>query len=625
MIILLLDSKGVIQYVNPHFERLTGFQLDEVRGKDWFETFLPSRDRERIRTMFGTSYAGEHVRGNINPIVTRTGEERAIEWTDEMLRDGEGRIMGLLAIGQDVTERTIAQDALRRSEQRLAEAHRIANIGAWEVDLRTGGNWWSDEQYRMHGVPLGTPTTQDLFFSLVHPGDRGLIDQEYARTLATGEGELEFRVVRSDGEVRTLHGRAKTLYDEQGKPVKLVGTNQDITERKRAEAQLHASVAAREQLVDELREADRRKNDFIAVLSHELRNPLSAIRNRLLVLDRIGSGTEPARRTIDIVDRQLTQLSRLVDDLLDISRITQNKIHLRRTPLDLNQLVRAVIDDYQGLFASHGVRLQGFFAESPVIVDGDPARLTQVVGNLLHNAVKFTPSGGRTDVSLAADVGAGRVVLRVADTGAGMEPTMIDRVFLPFAQADRTLARSSGGLGLGLTLVKTLVELHGGDIGVRSEGLGRGTEFVVHLPLAEPSQRAVAQPVSESGSIPRRVLLVEDNIDAAETMRDVLELDSHTVEVAPDGEAGVRMAHDFRPDVLLCDLGLPGISGYDVARAIKRDPALQSTLLVAVSGYAAPSDVAQARAAGFDHHLAKPVGLERLRAVIASATGAHAS
>jgi len=235
VVILVLDLEGRIQHVNSFFERLAGYRLDEVRGRDWFDTFLPERDRERIRALFRQSREGEHVDGSVNAIVTRAGDERQIEWTDEFLRDNEGRAIGIVAIGQDVTERSAARDALRTSEQRLAEAQRIASLGAWELDLRTLTPWWSEEQYRLNGVPLGTPVSQDQFLSMIHPDDRAKFAETFRTALEAGAWEGEYRIVRPDGQVRTLYGRAKTTCDARGTPVKIAGTNRDITDSKNTE------------------------------------------------------------------------------------------------------------------------------------------------------------------------------------------------------------------------------------------------------------------------------------------------------------------------------------------------------------------------------------------------------
>jgi len=736
VVILLLDPDGTIRYANPYFEALSGYRLDEIRGKSWFETLLPACDYDRIRGMFQNSMAGSRVHGHVNPIVTRSGEERALEWTDELLRDRLGNVVGLLAIGHDVTDRLAVENELRASEQRLAESQRFAKLGAWHVDLATGTTWWSEVLHDLCGVAVGTALSKSLFESLVHADDQEAFHRAFESALATGESEVEYRIVRPDGQVRVFHRRARTIYDAHGQPLAMAGTDQDITERKRAEdaarralellhsvvssapvvlfaldragvftlsegraldklglhpgevvgrsalemyadlsgfhdafrralareqmtltahvgalefeveigpsldeqgrvdgvigvafdvterrhteAELQASLTEQQRLVGELRDVDRRKNDFIAVLSHELRNPLAAIENGLFVLARCPAGSDQARRAIAIVERQTTQLTRLVDDLLDVSRITQNKVQLQRRPVDLDRLAATVVDDHRETFGRRDVRLELVPAREPLVVDGDPVRLTQVLGNLLNNAAKFTPAGGMTTVEVMRAPDGTHALLRVSDSGVGIAPEMADRLFQPFAQADRTLARSMGGLGLGLSLVKGLVELHGGEVRASSSSAGRGAVFEVRLPLAPAAERTATAATVPASHPQRHVLVIEDNIDAADALRDVLELEGHAVDVAHDGAEGIWVARQQRPEIVLCDLGLPGLSGYDVARELASDEVLRGTTLVALSGYAAPDDVARARAAGFGHHLAKPVDLERLRAVLAA-------
>jgi PAS domain S-box-containing protein len=735
VLIVLLDPGGAIQFVNPFFERLTGYRLDEIHGKDWFATVAPEHEREHRRALLRQTFESASVGGLVTIVVTRAGVQRDIEWTYDVLRDAQARPVSLLAIGHDVTERKAVQDALRASEQRLADANRLTNTGVCQFDPATSARWWSDELYRIAGIPVGTTVTQELFQSVIHPDDRDLVHNAIAAALAEGTVECEYRLVQPSGEVRDIHGRARTTYDAAGKPTAVTGTNQDITERKRtqeaarrasellasvvagapivlyaldrdgrftvsegraleklglkpgqmvgasvfeaygyladlrdvferalsgeqnvlwsptvndtdfdvvyvpsvdargringvigvafdvtarnrAEAELRASVVTQQQLVAELRDADRRKNDFIAMLSHELRNPLSAICSGLDVYDRAAPGSASAQRASAVVRRQAGQLARLVDDLLDVSRITQGKIQLQRAPLDLDDLMRSVVDDHQSLFTGRGVRLEATLAGTPAIVRGDAARLTQVIGNLLHNAAKFTPAGGVTRVSVARDLASGSVVLCVADTGAGIDATMIERIFQPFAQSERTLARSMGGLGLGLTLVQGLVRLHGGDVSVHSDGEGRGAEFIVRLPLEGFADLAAPSPRTAAPGDTRQVLVIEDNPDVAEMLASIIELEGHCVRTVHDGASGVRVAHELRPDLVLCDLGLPDITGYDVARELRRDDTLRSTLLVALTGYAAAEDVARARSAGFDRHLPKPVALDRLRGVL---------
>ena len=362
----------------------------------------------------------------------------------------------------------------------------------------------------------------------------------------------------------------------------------------------------------QLLEADQRKNDFLAVLSHELRNPLAPIRNSLFVLDRADPQSEQAKRARAIIDRQTGQMARLVDDLLDVTRITHNKIQLQRVPLDLNDLVRSTVEDHRSLLEGKGILVEVSLASERLPVDGDQARLAQIVGNLLHNAAKYTPAGARVTVATAAIPSRRRAGIRVIDTGVGLEPEVLHRLFQPFMQAEATLDRSKGGLGLGLALVKGLVELHGGEVCAHSDGPGKGAEFIVELPLAEDTECPTSPGAGPKVGSRRRVLIIEDNIDAAQSLREALEFGEHLVEIAHDGPEGLTKARQFRPEVVLCDIGLPGMDGYGVARALRADEGLKHVFLVALSGYALPEDLQRAWAAGFDEHVAKPPSLERL-------------
>lgn len=395
-------------------------------------------------------------------------------------------------------------------------------------------------------------------------------------------------------------------------------------QRKQAESERaiwieeRAQFLARAELLDELREADRRKNEFIAVLSHELRNPLAPIKNSLHVLEAAAPGSDNAKRAMRIIDRQVNQLARLVDDLLDVTRITQNKIQLQRQRVDLNEIVLRTVEDNRSIFERKSVNLSVNLSDAPVFVDGDSARLSQVVSNLLQNAAKFTPASGATAVTVARDEAAERAVVRVADTGVGIEEAMLERLFQPFMQADTTLDRTNGGLGLGLALVKGLVELHGGEVSASSEGLDKGSELVVRIPLDARSAPPSEPPVLSVPRSPLRVLIIEDNRDAADSLRGVLSQYGCDVEVAYDGTSGIDNARRLNPDVVFCDIGLPGISGYEVAKALRADEARRKAVLVALTGYALPEDRERAKAAGFDHHLAKPASLDRLKSVLMS-------
>jgi PAS domain S-box-containing protein len=395
----------------------------------------------------------------------------------------------------------------------------------------------------------------------------------------------------------------------QGESFGRLWLHSDITNIKRTEAALRRANA-------QLAEADVRKNEFLAVLSHELRNPLAPITNSLYILDHAPPGGAQASRAKEVIARQVAQLAHLVDDLLDITRITSNKIHLSKERLELNEVARRAIEDNRSLFDKTEVRLDLLPAPRPVFVLADRTRVAQIIGNLLQNAAKFTRNGGTTRVSLEAEGNEAQV--RVVDNGVGMSPEILGRLFQPFMQADQTLDRSKGGLGLGLALVRGLVEMHGGSITARSQGPGKGSEFLVRLPLDTGVTRAAAADSLPLARTPRRVLIIEDNVDTADSLRDALEFGGNDVQVANNGPDGLAKARTYMPDVILCDIGLPGMDGYAVARMLRSDAAFNNTRLVALSGYALPDDVQRASQAGFERHLAKPPSIDVLEELLGS-------
>jgi signal transduction histidine kinase/CheY-like chemotaxis protein len=381
---------------------------------------------------------------------------------------------------------------------------------------------------------------------------------------------------------------------------------------------LAAALAERRRVEEALIEAQVRKDAFLAMLSHELRNPLTPIRNCLFILDHLLPQADQSRRALATIDRQVTYLTRLVGDLLDVTRISRGKIELRRQILDLREIVDRTVEDYRSLFTSHNLGLRVEQERVPVWINGDVTRLAQAVGNILNNAFKFTPEGGLVTVALRKE--GDSVWLSVRDNGVGLAPETMRHLFEPFAQAEQSLDRRAGGLGLGLALAQGLIGLHGGKIEAHSAGLGQGSEFVIRLP-------AVAEPVSDANhaggngaaahaTAELRVLIIEDSTDAAQTLKEALELNNHQVKVAGNGPEGLSLAHKFRPDIVFCDIGLPDMNGYDVARAFRSDEFLQGTVLVALTGYASPEDSRKAREAGFDRHVAKPPDLRILESII---------
>jgi signal transduction histidine kinase/ActR/RegA family two-component response regulator len=369
-------------------------------------------------------------------------------------------------------------------------------------------------------------------------------------------------------------------------------------------------------LYREVREAAQRKDEFLMMLAHELRNPLASVVNALHLLRRRDDpGTRERAR--GVMERQVHHLTHLIDDLLDVSRITRGKILLHYERLDLATLVRDCTEDHRPALDAASLTLVTGLPEGPVWVNGDPTRFAQVLDNLLANAIKFTEPGGQVSVCLETDAAHHWAIVTVRDTGIGIEPETLPQIFDSFAQADRTLDRTRGGLGLGLSIVKGLVELHGGEVTARSEGLGRGAEFTVCFPW-EPvaPQAAVAARPGAAGGGSRRILIVEDNQDAAESLKSVLELEGHEVHLAFTGPAGVAAARQLQPEVVLCDLGLPGMDGFAVAAALRQEPATAATRLIAVTGYGQEEDRHHCQEAGFDEHLVKPVDFEQLERLL---------
>lgn len=375
-----------------------------------------------------------------------------------------------------------------------------------------------------------------------------------------------------------------------------------------------------------LERADRAKEEMLAMLAHELRNPLGTISNALQVLHLTGEGDGTRKRAIEAAERQVLHQALLIDDLLEASRVTRGEIELHCEELNLAEMVRETVDGYRESLRSAGLALRVDLPKEPLTVWGDRLRLSQALSNLLGNAVKFSAPGGHVTVRLAAGLGGKRAEISVRDDGEGISPEVLPYVFEIFTQADQSLDRSQGGLGVGLAVVKGLIELHGGEVRAKSDGLGRGAEFSLLLPLETAHAQApaevpfveeeeeVAEPATAAGA--RRILVVEDNPDAAATLRDFLELSGHEVELAISGRDGVQAARKFHPEVVLCDLGLPGMDGFEVAAELRRDPETASAKLIAVTGYGRDEDRRRSKEAGFDLHLTKPVDPAQLRALL---------
>jgi PAS domain S-box-containing protein len=455
----------------------------------------------------------------------------------------------------------------------------------------------------------------------------GSVPTQVSLTLLPLEGARVFSMIVTDlTERKRREAERAQLQREQLARAAAEEANrvaqEEIERRMRVEESLHHAEKQRSELLEreriartEAEEANRLKDEFLATLSHELRNPLAPLHSSLFLLQRAEPGSDQANRMLAIMDRQIGQLTTLTNDLLDVTRISRGKITLQCSTVDLCALVRSAAEDNRALLAGHALRQVLEVPDEPLPVYADPARLSQVIGNLLHNAAKFTQANGEVTLALERSPDSKSARLIVRDTGAGMDPELLSRVFDPFFQGDRSLARSQGGLGLGLALVKALVEMHGGRVEASSEGLGHGSTFTVEIPLCEEVRESTPPPVLLP-RVRRRVLVIEDNLDAANSLRAVLELLGHRVETASDGRLGLSCAREFRPEVVFCDIGLPEMDGYAVARALRDEVQLRDAVLVAMTGYAQLEDKRRATEAGFHEHLAKPPSIERLEEVL---------
>ncbi|MDR7269982.1 PAS domain S-box-containing protein [Pelomonas saccharophila] len=488
----------------------------------------------------------------------------------------------------------IELDLARRSgEQQLRLFLAHARMFTWEIELPARRLTVSENAVDVLGASL---RNLDEGFALVHPDDVDEIRASIEAAARDGGGfTLEQRIVRPDnGEVRWLETRAQAMCNEAGEAVRLSGISFDMTERKRME--------------ETLRESDRRKDEFLAMLAHELRNPLAPIRNAAELMLRTTQPGAPQRRAVEIIDRQVQQMTRMVDDLLDVSRVTHGRIEIEREPVGLRGVIAAAVEAVGPAMLERRHRLQ-VVSDLPLTVRGDAARLQQCLVNLLSNAAKYTDPGGEIRLELARE--GDEAVMRVQDSGVGIAADMLPAVFDLFVQSARTLDRAEGGLGIGLSVVRRLVEMHGGRVAARSAGVGQGATFEMRLPLL--LQPPVAAPLpADLPETPRRVLLIDDNEDAAESLAMMLRADGHEVRTGFGPQDALTLAAAWRPDVVLLDIGLPGMDGYEVARRLRAAPAGAPLRLVALTGYGQPEDIQRSAEAGFDGHLVKPVGLDAL-------------
>jgi PAS domain S-box-containing protein len=605
------DAATRVTSFSDRAEALFGWSADEVVGKRIHDIpWVPEEDWPAVQAvMRDLSLGARSTNVNTYRNLRKDGSIIYCEWYNSALHDAAGKLVSVLSLVLDVTARKRAEEALH---ERLTLQDQLAKVAVSVPGLI------SSYRLRPDGsacLPFSTPVAEEMFgisqevlakdispfMANVHPDDVQTLKERIAESARTmSRFHDQFRYLHPTQGLRWIEVWSVPKPEPDG-GVLWHGFAMDVTERKLAE--------------EALRESDRRKSEFLAVLSHELRNPLAPIRNSIYLLERVPPSGEQAARAKAVIRRQTEHLTRLVDDLLDVTRISRGKIELQCARIDLRGVVQRTCDDHRTLFDGRHIELRVEIA-GPVWIEGDATRIAQIVGNLLQNAAKFSREGGTVTVSVG--MVDGQAELRVRDDGMGVAPDLLPRLFQPFVQAATGMARTKGGLGLGLALVKGLVQLHGGSVRACSEGPERGSEFVVTLPGAYAPRRSVAAPAARAAGHAAEILIIEDNVDAAHTIAEVLEMEGHRVHVATDGRSGLDRARELRPEIILCDIGLPDIDGYEIARRLRAEEAFRGTRLIAVSGYAQPEDRRRAEEAGFDAHVPKPAPLDVLLASVQS-------
>jgi PAS domain S-box-containing protein len=625
-IVWTADAAGNITYHNPRWLAYTGLTAEQNR--DWPRLVLHPDDYERCITAWQQAVA-EGAKGAEYEIEVRNRRHDGVyRWfltRATPIRDEQGCVLEWYGSSTDIDALKTAQQELRASEARLRESQRTLSE---LVERAPFGIYIVDAQFRLAHVNAGSqqgafrnvrPLIGRDFSEAMHiiwpPAVAAEVVAIFRRTLETGEPYRSpgFNQPRHDiGVVESYEWELHRITLANG-GFGVVCYYYDSTRLREAEEALRASEA-------ELREADRRKDEFLATLAHELRNPLAPIRNSLNILRLSARDAAAQEKVVDMMQRQVNHMVRLVDDLLEVSRITRGKIELRKEIVELAAVVRGAVETAGPVIEAAGHRLTLALPSEPVLLDADPVRLAQVLANLLHNAAKYTEEGGQ--ITLGASRDGDRATLSVRDTGTGIPAEMLPRVFDLFTQIDRTLGRAQGGLGIGLALVKSLVQLHGGAVEVRSDGPGQGSEFIVTLPLAgaDAAGRTGKKPAAEAALVLARqpILVVDDNRDAADSLAMMLRYLGADVRTAYNGPAALEAVRVHRPAVIFLDIGMPGMDGYAVAAEVRRQPQFQDVTLIALTGWGQEADKRRSEEAGFNHHMVKPPDPQAIEALLGS-------
>jgi PAS domain S-box-containing protein len=602
--VIVTDAQGRVTIMNRIAQAMTGWG-DEAIGKRLVEVFKIVNESTRavVESPVDKVLREGTIVGlaNHTVLIAKDGRELAIDDSGAPIRDRSGAIAGVVLVFRDIAERRKAEDALRGSEVRFRTmAETIPGI-LYTADAARGITFINRWFFEYTGLDPATATTVDLA-QFVHPEDRPRAEAVIQTMLESQTAqELKIRCRAADGEYRWFLHRATPIDNPNPHRSSWLGVCIEIDDLVRAE--------------ESLRDTDARKDQFLAMLAHELRNPLAPISNALQLWSAVGNDAAQMEELREIMERQVQQMIRLIDDLLDLSRITRGKIQLRRQRVDLMTLVNGAIESIEPFLERCGHKLLVASSPEPIFVEADVARLVQVFGNILHNAAKYTGHDGLIDVKVHRDNG--QAVVRIRDNGPGIPAHMLGKIFDMFTQVDQTLDRAHGGLGIGLTLVKTLVEMHSGNVSAVSEGTGRGSEFIVRLPalaadavVDEEDDRTADR---KSETLPTRRILVVDDVQAsARTLAMMLRSIGQDVQIRLDGSSALEAMVAEQPDVVFMDIAMPGMDGYEVARRARQLAGGQNLTLVALTGYGQEQDRRRAIEAGFDHHIVKPTSIEAL-------------
>ena len=614
-----LDQRGV--YVNRAGQELVGLEPGQVAGISVLD-FFPESERDRVIGLIIGSEGGEHVVVDTWFQHLKTGQLIPVSWSFLRLRDASGNVSGYATVTRDLTERTKGENLLRASEERRRLALDAAELGMWHAEPATRA-LKTDARFRAIFGTTEEWTDYLQAVAVIHPDDQPAVLEAVAAATRLENPTpyaIEYRIVHPDGSLRWIFAKGRSNFEGVG-PTRRVasfdGTVADITALKRGEEE-------REQLVARLQEQDQRKNEFLATLAHELRNPLAPIRNGLQIMRLAKGDPEKTEQIRSMMERQLGQMVHLIDDLLDLSRISRGKIDLRKERIELAGVIAQAIETSRPFIDQAGHELFIEVPPGPIYVDADLTRLTQVFSNLLNNAAKFTERGGQ--LRLAVQLMGAEAVVSVTDNGIGIPTHMLPRVFEMFTQVEGNLGRSHGGLGIGLSIVQRLVQMHGGSVEVRSDGPGSGSEFVVRLPVAlSPALNKPADEANPVRSTARlRILVADDNLDAADSLAMLLTLEGSETRTAHDGLAALEVAATFRPDVMLLDIGMPKLNGYEVCRRIRQQAWGKDIVVIALTGWGQEEDKRRSLEAGVDYHLVKPVDFAALEKLLTRVTATRA-